>query len=121
MADYALHAQNESEDHAHSHPSESVYIRVALILVAITSVEVAIWYIDWFHDNDTLVPSLAVLSIVKFVMVVAYFMHLKFDDARFRYIFMGGMILAVSIVAALVALMRTHQIEYGLRLISGAN
>jgi cytochrome c oxidase subunit 4 len=117
--EHALHG-NEQEDHSHAHPSESIYIRIALILVAITTVEVAIYYIQWFHDSGTLVPALAFLSFVKFVTVVGFYMHLKFDDARFRYIFMCGLVLAVSIVAALVVLLRTHKIEYGLRLISGA-
>jgi cytochrome c oxidase subunit 4 len=121
MADHALQLQGESEDHSHSHPSQSVYIRVALILTVITAIEVVIWYIDWFHDSGALIPSLVVLSIVKFVSVIGYFMHLKFDDSRYRYTFLAGLVLAISIVAALVVLMRTHQIEYGLRLISGTS
>ena len=120
MSEHVLHG-NEQQDHSHAHPSESVYIRIALILVAITTFEVAIYYIQWFHDSGALVPTLAVMSIIKFATVVGYYMHLKFDDARFRYIFMFGLILAVAIVAALVALERTHKIEYALRLISGAN
>lgn len=119
MADHAIHLQGGSEDHSHAHPTESIYIRIALILVAITTIEVAIYYVDWFHTSGALVPSLAVLSILKFVMVVGYYMHLKFDDARFRYIFVGGLVLAVAIIAALVALMRTHMIDYGLRMITG--
>lgn len=119
-AEHALHG-NEQEDHSHSHPTESTYIRVAVILAAITTLEVAIYYIQWFHDSGALVPTLAVMSLIKFITVIGFFMHLKFDDARFRYIFMAGLILSVSIVAALVAVMRTHKIEYALRLISGAN
>jgi hypothetical protein len=34
---------------------------------------------------------------------------------------MCGLVLSASIIAALVVLMRTHKIEYGLRLISGSN
>jgi len=120
MSEHVLHG-NEQEDHSHAHPSEAVYIKIALILVAITSLEVAIYYIQWFHDSGALVPTLAVLSIVKFITVVGYYMHLKFDDARFRYTFICGLALATGTVMALVALLRTHQIEYGLRLISGSN
>lgn len=120
MADHAMQLQGEPEDHSHAHPSEMVYIKVALVLVAITAIEVAIWYIQWFHDSGALIPTLAVLSIVKFVTVVGYYMHLKFDDARYRYTFICGLVLAASIVTALVVLMRTHKIEYGLRLITGA-
>jgi cytochrome c oxidase subunit 4 len=121
MTDHALQLQGEPEDHSHSHPSQAVYIRIALFLSIITAIEVAIWYVDWFHDSGALVPSLVILSVAKFVTVVGYFMHLKFDDTRYRYTFASGLILAISIVAALVILMRTHKIEYGLRLISGSN
>lgn len=120
MADHALEIDSEREDHSHAHPSQSIYIRVAVVLAAITAVEVAIWYIQWFHDSGTLVPGLVILSTVKFVTVVAFFMHLKFDDSRFRYMFGGGLLLAITIVAALVTLMRTHKIEYALRMITGS-
>jgi|SRR5215207_502872 len=119
MADHAM--QLPEEDHGQEHLTDKIYIRIALILVAITTLEVAIYYIQWFHDSGTLVPALAVLSLAKFIIVISYYMHLKVDDKRYRYIFIAGLVLAVSIVAALVALLRTHQIDYGLRLISGAD
>ncbi len=119
MADHAM--QVPEEDHGQEHLTEKIYVRIALILVAITTLEVAIYYIQWFHDSGTLGPSLAVLSLAKFIIVISYYMHLKVDDRRYRIIFIAGLILGASIVAALVALMQTHQIEYGLRLISGAD
>lgn len=119
MADHAM--QLPEEDRGQEHLTESIYIRIAIILVAITTLEVAIYYIQWFHDSGALVPTLAVLSLAKFIIVISYYMHLKVDDRRYRYIFISGLILAVAIVAALVALLRTHKIEYALRMISGAN
>ena len=118
MADHAMHVPDE--DRGQEHLTDSTYIKIALILVAITTIEVAIYYIQWFHDSGSLVPSLAVLSLAKFIIVISYYMHLKVDDARYRYIFIGGLIFAAAIVTALVVLMRTHKIEYGLRLITGA-
>jgi cytochrome c oxidase subunit 4 len=120
MVEHAVQLEGGSEDHSHAHPSQSIYVRIAVILTAITTVEVAIWYIDWFQDSGTLVPALVVLSTIKFVTVVGYYMHLKFDDARFRYIFVCGLVLAISIVAALVVLLRTNKIDYALRVISGS-
>lgn len=120
MTDHALQPGSGAEDHSHAHPSESVYIRIAVILTAITAVEVAIYYIDWFHTSGTLVAALVVLSLVKFVTVIGYYMHLKFDDVRYRYTFGFGLILTLAIMSALVVLMRTHAIDYGLRLIAGA-
>jgi len=120
MANHAMQMQVPEEDHGQEHLSDKTYIRLAIILVAITTIEVVIYYIEWFHDSGALVPSLAVLSVAKFIIVISYYMHLKVDDRRYTIIFAGGLILAVSIVAALVVLMNTHQIEYGLRWISGA-
>lgn len=121
MAEIAMRAQGGSEDHSHAHPSESTYIRLAVILTAITLIEVAIVYIDWFHTSGALIPALVILSLIKFVAVIGYYMHLKVDDARYRYTFVFGLILALAIMGGLTVLMRTHWIEYGLRLISGTN
>lgn len=119
MADHAMVVPDE--DHGQEHLTEAQYVKIAIILTAITALEVAIYYIDWFHDSGTLVPTLAVLSLVKFITVISYYMHLKVDDKRYRYIFICGLVLAAAIVSALVVLMRTHKIDYALRMIAGAN
>jgi cytochrome c oxidase subunit 4 len=96
----------------HAHPGERTYIKVAVTLAIITMVEVAIWYVDWLADHHVLVPALLILSAVKFVAVVGFFMHLKFDARLFTYIFGGGLTIALSIVLALMALFHWHGIEY---------
>ncbi len=78
---------------AHDHPGEAQYIKIALILALITGAEVAIYYIKAL--KGVLVPALIVFSIVKFVMVVAFFMHLRFDSRLFRRLFILGVGLAV--------------------------
>ncbi len=85
MADHAL--QLPDEDHGQEHLTEATYIKIAVILAIITTLEVVIYYIDWFHTSGALVPFLAIMSLVKFITVVSYFMHLKVDDKRYRYIF----------------------------------
>lgn len=103
----------EGSPDAHSHPSEWVYIKIAAMLLAITIVEVVIYYIQWVHDKGLLVPALLGLSVIKFGTVVAFFMHLKFDDKRLAYIFGGGLFIAVSIVLALDVLLKVaHPIDY---------
>ena len=78
----------------HEHPSERTYVLVAIILAIITAVEVAIYYLE--AVEDVLVPMLLVLSAAKFVAVVGFFMHLKFDDRRFRWIFVFGLAVAIA-------------------------
>lgn len=101
-------------DHGeHEHPSPRKYIQIAIILTIITLVEVAIYYIDWMHDSGVLVPALFVLSIAKFLTVIGYYMHLKFDAPIFRYMFIAALIVSLAVIGALIALLRTHTIDFG--------
>jgi cytochrome c oxidase subunit 4 len=113
MADVA-HGGHSAAAHepAHDHPGEKIYIKVAGLLLAITIVEVIIYYIQWLHDHKVIGPTLMILSAVKFVTVVGYFMHLKFDDRRLTFIFGGAMFLSIATVIALYLLLQTHGIQY---------
>ena len=93
----------------HAHPTEAKYIQIAIILSIITLVEVGLFYLESFEG--VLVPSLILLSAIKFVMVVGYFMHLKFDDKRLAWIFASGMALALSIYIATWAVMYFQEIS----------
>lgn len=92
-----------ADEEAHAHPTERQYIRIAILLATITLAEVAIYYIDAL--SGVLVPLLVVMSAVKFVFVVGYFMHLKFDDKRLAWIFASGMLLALSVFIGAWAVM----------------
>ena len=92
-------------DNHDNHPTERTYINVAIVLAIVTAIEVAIYYVEALRDF--LVPILIVLSVGKFVAVVGYFMHLKMDDRRFRWIFLAGLIISMSVVLALVAMFWT--------------
>ena len=84
----------------HDHPGEGQYIKIALILAAITGVEVAFSYID--AVEAILAPSLIAMSILKFVLVVAWFMHLRFDSRLFRRLFVAGLALAIFCFTAVL-------------------
>lgn len=96
------------DEHEH-HPGPRTYINVALILAAVTALEVAVYYIDAL--SSLLVPILAVLSVGKFVAVVGYFMHLKFDDRRFTWVFLTGLLIAASLVIAVAAMFAYNDYE----------
>jgi cytochrome c oxidase subunit IV len=74
---------------AHAHPSPKEYVRIGLILAVLTGLEVAASYTG--VSGSILIPTLFVLAIVKFAMVVLWFMHLKFDDRRFARFFVLGL------------------------------
>jgi len=76
------------------------YINIALILAAITALEVSTYYVDF---GPLFLPALLIMMAVKFVMVVSYFMHLKFDNRLFSWLFYTGLFLAVGVYAAALA------------------
>lgn len=76
------------------------YIVVALILAAITALEVSTYYVDF---GPLFLPSLLIMMAIKFVMVVSYFMHLKFDNKLFSWLFYTGLFLAVGVYITALA------------------
>lgn len=83
-------AQHEG-DAAH-HPSASDYVRIALILAFLTALEVSTYYFDFGRAG---VPLLVVLMIIKFILVVNEFMHLKYDTNLYRRLMVTGLVGAV--------------------------
>ncbi len=84
------------------HPTEATYIKVAVLLAAMTGVEVGISYVKRLGAGGP--PILLSLAAIKFAMVAAYFMHLKFDHSWLRRLFVMGIVLA-AIIYAVVFLM----------------
>jgi cytochrome c oxidase subunit 4 len=88
-------------DHG-GHASIGFYWLIGGILTVITAVEVAIFYIPALES--VLVPTLLLLSTAKFVLVVMFFMHLKFDSRVFSGVFLAGLVLAAFMTLALFVL-----------------
>ena len=76
------------------------YIIIALILAAITALEVSTYYVDF---GPLFLPSLLIMMVIKFVMVVSYFMHLKFDNKIFSWLFYAGLFLAIGVYITALA------------------
>lgn len=76
----------------HSHPSPVKYVGIAVLLAIITALEVVLYYIDM--PEALLVTFLMVLAVLKFSLVGAFFMHLKFDSPMLRRLFITGLSLA---------------------------
>ena len=89
---------------AHSGPTPRLYWMIALILAVLTAVEVAVPYIDAL--GSVTVPLLLILGAVKFLTVVGFFMHLKFDKPIYRNLFFIGVIGALLIFAVVLLAMQ---------------
>jgi caa(3)-type oxidase subunit IV len=71
------------------HPSPKEYIRIGVILFVLTALEISASYAG--VGGSILIPTLFVLALVKFALVVLWFMHLKFDDRRYARFFVMGL------------------------------
>ena len=87
----------EVADHGndHDHPSDNKYIQIAAILAVLTALEVATYFVNM--PGAVLIPALMVMMVVKFFLVAAWFMHLRFDSRMFTRFFVTGLVLATTV------------------------
>ena len=85
-----------TEHHGHgAHWTDAQYVLLALFLAVVTGLEIYASYADWL--GSFLVPSLLIMMLVKFVAVVLFFMHLRFDSKLFSVLFYSGLGLALMV------------------------
>ena len=107
------HADHTAMGEKHEHPTWKQYKWVALILTVITIVEVWVYYIPSFVESRLFVPALLLMSAVKFAIVCAYYMHLKYDHKLFRALFVGPLIIAGITMIVLLLLFGQISIDVG--------
>jgi cytochrome c oxidase subunit 4 len=96
---------NDTSTHTteHRHPTDADYIKIALFLGFVTALEVGTYFWeDIFGSKPStmaLIATLFPMMFIKFGVVVAYFMHLRFDNPMFRRVFVFGLVLAVIVYA----------------------
>src|SRR5688500_10295671 len=100
-AEAHAHAPHAEE---HAHPTWSTYWKVATVLFVITVAEVWAYYIPAFVASRAFVPTLLILSAMKFVIVVMFYMHLKYDHRLFRVLFTGPLLIAALTLISLLFL-----------------
>ena len=113
---------HETEHGGGGHPSLAQYIFIAILLFAITIVEFVI-IMDFPGPREKVIadalgePSttilLFLLSGIKFAIVILFYMHLKFDNKFFFWVFIAGMVLAVMVGLALIGLFTAVKPTHG--------
>src|SRR5437667_637696 len=104
--------EHAHEEHAaeHAHPGAKTYVLIGVVLAVITVAEV------FFYTQEAvrafLVPLLLVLSASKFVLVIGFYMHLKFDHRLFTGVFGFGLLVAASIITALLFLFGQYPLPH---------
>lgn len=91
----ATHPDNVPTDKLHqSHPN---YLLVFLSLAVLTAVEVGITHVPQIPQA----PVLLTLSIFKAMLVIMYFMHLRYDSKWFAFIFFIPFVLVIPMLIVL--------------------
>ena len=107
------HDPNDPTD-PHSHPTAGTYVKVGVFLTAITVAEVWAYYIPAFVNSHFFIPSLLIMSAVKFATVVLFYMHLKYDHRLFRALFTGPFIIAGFTLIGLMFLFGKLAVRLGI-------
>lgn len=98
----------ESPQHAadphRKHPSTKEYVRIGIILAALTSFEVWVSYSGLPHF--WLIALLLGAMVTKFLLVVLWFMHLRFDDPRYSRFFILGAVGAFTLYSIVLLTFR---------------
>ncbi len=86
------------------HPSTRDYVRIAIFLAVLTAIEVALFYLDEAVDMGRWDgPLLIGLSTIKFIAVVGWFMHLRFESGFLSRFFGVGFVLAMVLYGIVLA------------------
>jgi cytochrome c oxidase subunit 4 len=80
---------------------DMVYIKVAGILVVLTGMEIYASYADFL--GKAFLPLMLSLMAIKFLLVVLFFMHLRWDSKLFGRLFWAGAFLAVAVYVGALA------------------
>ena len=77
-------------------PSDMYFVKTAIILAVVTGLETSTYW--WPHSmHSVATPALLIMMTVKFFMIALVFMHLKFDNKLFSFMFYTGLVLAVGV------------------------
>ncbi len=79
-----------------------IYIKIAMLLAVITGIEIVFIFLPF--ATWLIVTTLVVLSVVKFLYVIFYFMHLKWDKPFVTILFFIGLVLGTGTTWALLAI-----------------
>jgi cytochrome c oxidase subunit 4 len=97
----ASHAPGHHGHGDHDVSKFQIYVQIAMLLAVITGIEIAIVYIPW--AKWIIVTALVVLSAVKFLFVIFYFMHLRWDKPFCTILFFIGLAIAGGTMWGLLA------------------
>ncbi|MDP9262779.1 MAG: cytochrome C oxidase subunit IV family protein [Acidobacteriota bacterium] len=91
-----------SEAATHHDEGKAQYFWVWAALLVITVVEILLAY-KQVLDPVHMLGVLMVLSIIKAALIIAYFMHLKFETARMKFLLMASVTACLCLMCVFFA------------------
>jgi len=89
------------------HASVPTYLRVAVVLAILTAIEIGALYVPGLPPH-ILVTLILIFGTLKFALVVAFFMHLRYDSKLLTALFVGPLLIALAIILAIMALFGSY-------------
>lgn len=83
------------------HPGPGLYVVIGVLLVLGEAAEVGTFYAGLAQWPTAAV--LVALMVVNFLLIVLWFMHLKFDSRLFSGLFAGGLVLTAALFLVVLA------------------
>ncbi len=84
-----------------AHPTPLLYVKIAILLAVLTGIEVALFYLEE-AVGSLAVPLLIILAFLKFVIVIGYYMHLRYEKPLLSRFFSAGFVLAILVYAVVL-------------------
>jgi cytochrome c oxidase subunit 4 len=92
-----------SDSHKHE-PTPAQYWKIAAFLAVLTAIEVSLFYIDHALDLGVFnAVALISLSAVKFLVVIGWFMHVRYEKPMIARFFTAGFVLACALYLIVLA------------------
>ena len=85
------------------------FFNLSMILVAITGLEIVIIYVQSF-EGSIIIGVLFTTSILKFIGVVWWFMHLRWDKILNTVLFLIGLVIALGTYFAVIFMADEHPV-----------
>src|SRR5690606_35347970 len=88
---------------AHPVHGTKTYWVIGGYLFVLTALEIAAYYVE-DSLGSLATPTILALSAAKFILVVMFYMHLKYDSKMFTGVFLFPMSLATLVIGSLIIL-----------------
>ena len=113
--DSTVSTAHDPVHHEGAHATSAKYVQIAVVLFALTALEVLLYeacFGSLAHSSGDLATTLGpwfvelllFLSAIKFFLVAAFYMHLKFDIKALTWVFGFSLALATTVIIGLFIL-----------------